>query len=159
MRHYPIREVLCTMDGLKSHHNGNEALKTFADNTIRKVKEEGGTGSINQTYNQCRAVKDKSVSRQIIDWARGKVHGNISQWYFIGILCVGIKYYKVEMWASSFKTINIHTHHRVSFEEWVERIGAHLKTGENNYYRTHADSYHDACPSFWKRMDVEDIQA
>ena len=60
---------------------------------------------------------------------------------------------------SSFKTVNIHTHHRVSFEEWVERIGAHLKTGENNYYRTHADSYHDACPSVWKRMDMEDRQA
>ena len=90
----------------------------------------------------------------MIDWARGKVHEKISQWHRIGILCVGIKYSKVETWVSSFKTINIHPHHRVSFEKWVEGISAHLRTGKKNYYWTYEDSYYDACPSVWKRMDV-----
>ena len=38
VRDYLNLEVLCTMDGFKSHHNGNEALKTFLDNNIRMVK-------------------------------------------------------------------------------------------------------------------------
>ena len=105
------------MDGFKSHHNGNEALKKFADNNIRMVKEEGGTIYVNRSYDKCRAVKYKSVSRQMIEWARGKVYGNISQWHLIGILYVGIKYFKVETWVSLFKTVNIHPRHWVSLEE------------------------------------------
>ena len=159
MRDYTNWEVLCIMNGFKSHHSGNEALKKFADNKIRTVKEAGGTSHVNQSYDQCMSVEDKSVSRQMIDWARRKVHGKISQWHLIGILCVGIKYGKAEKWASSFKNVNIHQHHRVSFEEWVERTSAHIRTGENNYYRTHEDLYYDECPYVWKRMDVEERQA
>ena len=47
MREYPNWEVLFTMDGFKSHHNVTEALKTFEDNNIRAVKEEGGTSHVN----------------------------------------------------------------------------------------------------------------
>ena len=159
MRDYPNWEVLCTIDGFKFHHNGNEALKKFADNKIRMVKKERGTSHINQSYNQFRAVKEKSVPRQMIGWACRKVHGNKSQWHLIGILCVGIKYCKEESWVSLFKTVNLHPHHWVSLEEWVERISAHIRTVEKNYYRTHEDLYYDACPSVWKRMDVEDRQA
>ena len=44
-RDYPNREVLCIMNGFKSHHNFIEALKIVADNNIRAVKEEGGEKS------------------------------------------------------------------------------------------------------------------
>ena len=39
VRDYPNWEVLCTMDGFKSHHNMIEAIKKFADNKIRDVNE------------------------------------------------------------------------------------------------------------------------
>ena len=42
VRYYPNREVICTMDGFKLHHNMAEALKTLSDNNNRDVKEEGG---------------------------------------------------------------------------------------------------------------------
>ena len=67
------------MDGFKLNHNVIEALKTSAVIKIRAVTEEGGTRHVNQMYDQCRAVEDKNVSSQMIDWARGKVSGNISQ--------------------------------------------------------------------------------
>ena len=41
----------------------------------------------------------------------------------------------------------------------MERTSAHIRTGENNYYRTHEDLYYDECPYVWKRMDVEERQA
>ena len=61
------------------------------------------------------------------------------------------------MRVNSFKTLNIHPHHRISFEEWVHRISSHIRTGENNFYHTHQDSYYDACPAIWKKMEVEDL--
>ena len=100
MRDYPNREVLCTMDGFNLHHNMIEALKTFLDNKIRAVKEDWGKSNVNQSYDQCRAVKDKNVSRHMIDWALGKVYGKISQCHLIGILCVGIKYCKEKTWVN-----------------------------------------------------------
>ena len=94
----------------------------------------------------------------MIDLAHGKVHDKISQWHLIGILCVGIKYCKETTWVNSFKTVNIHPHHRVSFEEWVHSISSHLRTGEHNFYCTHQDSYYDAYPAVWKKMEVDDRQ-
>ena len=94
MRDYTNWEVICTMDGFKLHQNVTEDLKTVEDNKIRSVKEEGSTNNVKHLYNKCRAVKDNNVSRKMVDWARGKGHGNISQWHLIGILCVGIKYRK-----------------------------------------------------------------
>ena len=154
VRDYPNWEVICTKDGFKLHKNVTEALKTFTDNKIRYVKEEGVTIHFNHLYDQCRAVEYKNVSRQMIDWAREKFHGKISQWHLIRILCVGIKYYKTTTWFNSSNTINIHPHHRVSFEEWVHYISYHIKTGEKNFYHTLQDSYYDACPSVWNKMEV-----
>ena len=86
--------VICTMYGFKLHHNVKEAPKKFSYNKIRTLKEEGGTSHVSQSYSQCRAVEEKNVSKQMIDWERGKIYGNISQWHLIGMLCVGIKYFK-----------------------------------------------------------------
>ena len=144
VRDYPNWEVICTKDGFKLHKNVTEALKTFTDNKIRYVKEEGVTIHFNHLYDQCRAVEYKNVSRQMIDLAHGKVHDKISQWHLIGILCVGIKYCKETTWVNSFKTVNIHPHHCFSFEEWVHCISSYLKTGEKNFHHKHQDYYYDA---------------
>ena len=50
MREYLNWEDFFTMDGFKSHHNVEEALKTFVDNNIMAVKEKGGTSNVNQSY-------------------------------------------------------------------------------------------------------------
>eukprot|EP00957_Ditylum_brightwellii_P114052 8696037-Ditylum_brightwellii.AAC.1 len=51
----------------------------------------------------------------------------LNQWHDIGCLTAALVEVDTEdIWEKSFKTVNLHPHHRVSFKEWIARISDHV---------------------------------
>ena len=144
------------MDGYGSHVHVNEALNIFREHRIHIVKEEGGTSHVCQSYDQAQAKQDKSAAQQLLEVARGRIHGDIDQWTLLSILIVSIRNMDKKHWENSFKTVNLHPDCRVSFDCWIDKIGQHLQTGELSYFRTNENSHYDAMPVCWKRLSLDD---
>jgi hypothetical protein len=152
---YPHWNVLLTYDGFKSHVNVTEALEVFAQHNIVVVKEESGASDTNQSYDQQQAVADKKATRQLLDIARPRMSQRMDQYKLVGVILVAIKSLPLSLWESSFIRVNLHPHHRMSFEDWIKKIYDKVKTGETKYTRTNDDSYYDAMPAVWKNMSTE----
>lgn len=58
-------------------------------------------------------------------------------------------------WIHSFKKVNLHPHHRVSFQDWCERISHFLQGGESFKPEVLTDGY-ALLPSFWHGMLPEE---
>ena len=80
-----------TYDGFTSHINVTEGLENVAEERIRVGKEEAGTSGFNQSYDKPQAKQDKAQTRQLLELARHKVHGRITQWQLIMVISTAIK--------------------------------------------------------------------
>ena len=127
---HPDWWICTTYNGFKLHINVDKALQVFYDHKIRVAKEEAGTSHVNQAYDQEQSKQDKRVSHELIKMCRTRVTTHIDQWQLIRILTVGIKSLPASVWINSFKTVNLHPQHRVSFDQWLTKIAGHIKTGE-----------------------------
>ena len=76
----------------------------------------------------------------------------MSQELFIGLIAAAIAEAPQHPWKDSFKKVNLHPDHRVSFDVWVERISDKL-AGEGACEKSF--SLCDALPSVWKKMTTE----
>ena len=59
--------------------NVTDTLEMFSEDRIKVGKKEAGTSAFNQAYDRFQAKQDKAQTRQILDLARRKVHGQINQ--------------------------------------------------------------------------------
>ena len=157
IKEHPKWFTCLTFDGFKLHVNTHKSLDTWAKFKHRVTKEEAVTSHVNQAYDQQQARADKRSSRELLDMARSKIKGHIDQWQLIAILIVGIKNLPAKTWTSSFKSVNLHPKHRISFPEWCVKINDHLVTEEKAYVRTNETMY-AAMPAYWKNMSVEQRQ-
>ena len=66
--------------------NVTDALEIFAEERIKVGKEEAGTRTFDQVYDQFQAKQDKSQTRQLLELLHRKVHGPINQWKLIMII-------------------------------------------------------------------------
>ena len=100
-------------DGFKSHVNVAEGLELFTQNKFQCLKEESANSHVNQAYDQQVALMDKKIQRRILDMVRPKLKNKITQWQVIGCLSVALA-------QAAFKSVNLHPHHRVEFNEWLK---------------------------------------
>ena len=63
----------------------------FVEEGIGVGKEDSGTITFNQAYDKLQAKKEKAQTRQILDLARRKVHGRITQWQLIMVISIAIQ--------------------------------------------------------------------
>ena len=129
IRDFPKWWAFLTYDGFKSHVNVTEGLKSFAEERIRVGKEEAGTSAFNQAYDKFQAKQDKYQTRQLLDLARRKVHGRINQWQLIMVISISIQNIPAKVWTDSFVAVNLHTHHQMTFSDWIKKISPAVKTG------------------------------
>jgi hypothetical protein len=111
IRDHPEWWTCITMDGFSSHVNVAEALQQFRDGKHHAVKEEAGTSHINQSYDQDVAKKDKASTRELLEFARGRINRDVDQWTLLGILIVAIRNISTSAWENSFKAVNLHPDH------------------------------------------------
>ena len=93
--------ALLTYDGFKSHVNVTEGLEKFVEERIRVVKEEAGTSAFNQAYDKFHAKQDKAQTRQLLELAQRKVHGQINQYQIIVIISTAIQNIPAKFWTDS----------------------------------------------------------
>jgi hypothetical protein len=58
------------------------------------------------------------------------------------------------MWVASFKKVNLHPDHRISFIDWIKKIDEKVEVGEH-FFSKRNDSCFEAMPSFWHRLTIE----
>ena len=100
---------------------------------IRVGNEEAGTSAFNQTYDKFQEKLDKSQTRQLLESARRKVHGQINQWQNIIIIFTAIQNIPAKVWTDSFVAVNLHPHHRINFPDCIKKISTCVKTGATAY--------------------------
>ena len=147
IRDFPKWWAFLTYDGFKSHVNVTEGLNFFAEERIRVGKEEAGTSAFNKAYDKLQAKQEKAKKRQLLDLARRKVHGQITQWQLTMVISTAIQNISAKVWTDSFVAVNLHPHHGMTFPDWIKRISPALKTGDTAYFCNHEGSYCDAMPS------------
>ena len=94
------------------------------------------------------------ATSQILEMARKKAQARINQWQPNMIITTDIQNISGKVWTDSFVAVNLHPHHCLSFDDWVENISSSLKTGETDYFWNNKWSYYDAMSSVWKKMTV-----
>ena len=134
--------------------NVTDSLIFFAEGRIKVVKEEAGTIAFNQAYDKIQADKDKSQTRQLLEFSRRKVHGQINQWQIIMIISTAIQNIPDKVWKYFFVAVNLHPYHHLSFSSWTKKIAPTVKTGDTEYFQKREGSYYDAMLSIWKNKTM-----
>ena len=70
------------------------------------------------------------------------------------VIFIAIQNISAKVWIDSFVAVNLHTHHRMMFPDWINNISPDVNTGETAYFQSHEGSYYDAMSSIWKMMSV-----
>ena len=130
----------------------------FSEGRIKAGKEESGTSTFNQAYDKFQTNNDKDQTRQILDLARRKFHGQINQWQLIMISYTVIQNIPAKVWIDYFVAVNLHSHHRLSFSGWIKNNAPADKKGETAYFWNYEVFFNDALPSIWKHMTVLKIR-
>ena len=131
-----------------------DALEIFASEMIKVGKEEAGTRDLNQEYRKFQANQDKAQTRQLLELARRKVHGQINHWHITMIIFTAIQNNPSKVWTYSFVAVNLNPHHNLSLYVCIKKIVTAVKTGETAYFRNHESSYYDAMTYVCKNMTV-----
>jgi hypothetical protein len=85
---------------------------------------------VNKIYDQDVAMCDKMNVHTLLDLIHRCFPG-IFQWTLIVACISGFLYNaSANAWKTSLKRANLHTHFRVSFEGWIDKINQHVDTGE-----------------------------
>ena len=71
--------------------NVTDDLEFFAGERIKVGKEEAGTSAFNQVYDKFQANQHKAYTRQLLEMARRKVHGQINQWKLTTIISKNVQ--------------------------------------------------------------------
>ena len=114
-------------------------------------KEEAGTSAFSSAYDKFQAKQDKAQTRQLLQLARKKVHGHISQWQLIAVISASIQNIPAKVCKDSFVAVNLHSCHRMTFHDCIKKISPAVKTGEKEYFRNNEGSYYDDMQLIWKK--------
>ena len=117
IRELPKWWAFLTYNGFKSRVNVTKGPKMFAEERIRVWKEKAGTSTFNQAYDKFQVKQDKAQTRQLLDLARRKVHGRITQWKLIMFISTAIQNIPAKFWKDSFVAVKLHPHHCMEFSE------------------------------------------
>jgi len=151
---HPEWWVCVSMDGFGSHVNVESAHECFAEHKILVIKEEGDTSQVNQAYDQFVAKDDKRIIRDYLHNFRRVV--KMDQWHVIRCAMAAQAQVTAVSWINSFKRVNMHPKHRVSFNDWMKKLADRgiLSEGGNKFYEERG-SMLDAMPACWMRLSVE----
>lgn len=163
IRDHPDWWVVKIIDGFGPHTSSLEAMKIYEAHKIMLLKEEGDTSHVCQAYDQEVAKADKRCMRTSLAFLRraGQVtKGNtpIDGWQLIHVALAIVRELEAGTWVHSFKKVNLHPHHRVSFVEWCERISHFLQGGETFKKEASEVDFYKLLPSFWHGFTPEQKQ-
>ena len=104
------------MDGYSCYVNITSAIKIFVGHKILIIKKEADSSATNQPYDQLFAKKEKSILLPLVDLF-SRLHGVIDQFKPINLMIQALKIGDLQNWVKSFIGVNIHSKHRLTFED------------------------------------------
>ena len=121
-----------TFDGFKSHVKNLEELVHMADANILAVVEGRDSSEINQAFDKfvARAGK-RSASITLDQIRRSHINPVIDQWMLVLVVLAMLRDCRdSNVWENSFVAVNMHPDHRVSFDDWVQKIAPFVKAAD-----------------------------
>lgn len=82
----------------------------------------------------------------------------IDGWDLIHVGLAAVRELAPKSWTTSFKKVNLHPFHRVTFPEWCVRIAHFLQGGQSFRAETSLPDSYLLLPAFWRGMPPEDKQ-
>ena len=143
--------VVKIIDGFGPHTSSLKAMEIYEKAKIMLLKEEAETSHVCQAYDQEVAKADKRSMRKSLAFLRKTTDvtkGVVDGWQLIHVGLAMVRELESDSWIYSFKKVNLHPHHRVSFPEWCERISHFLQGGQSFKSEVVRDSY-ALLPSWW----------
>ena len=119
-------------DGFGVHTKEFLQLIQFAEENVLCAVENRDSSEFNQAFDKFVAKAGKKRARNAIDLLRrSNVSPIIDQWDLVN---VGLSMLRdcdnSNVWEASFIAVNMHPHHRVSFDDWMDRIRGFTRAGE-----------------------------
>ena len=145
-------------DGFKVHLKNLSELLLFSENNILALCEHRDSSEINQAFDRLVARAGKRRASICLDQIRrSHVTPVIDCWTLI---LVGLNMLKdcaaSRVWENSFVAVNMHPHHRISCEEWLEKIGSFVQAA--NKFEPEVIDHFDLLPSAWREQPFEKRQ-
>lgn len=119
-------------DGFKIHtEQFLQLLLFFAHNIICAV-ENRDSSEMNQAFDRWVAKAGKKRARNAIDMLRrSNIQPVIDQWTLVNVgLAMLRDCDQSNVWESSFIAVNMHPHHRISLEDWLDKIAGFTRASE-----------------------------
>lgn len=159
VREKPDWWMIKFIDGFGPHTSSLDAMQIYYDAKILLLKEEGDASHVNQAYDQEVAKNDKITMRECLRYLREseKLRKTvIDGWDLIHVGLAAVRELSPKSWVVSFKRVNLHPSHRVSFSEWCDRISGFLQAGQSFRQETHDVDAYTMLPTFWHGMSTEE---
>ena len=119
-------------DGFKVHTEEFLQLITFAESNFLCAVENRDSSEMNQAFDKWVAKAGKKRARDAIDLLRrSNIQPVIDQWTLV---MVGLAMLRdcdaSNVWESSFIAVNMHPHHRIGVEDWLDKIRGFITSGQ-----------------------------
>ena len=129
------------------------------------AKEEGDSSQVNQAYDRTVALQDKSVARDVLGMLRATTSiskGVVDQWGLVHVMlqCL-LQENSGKAWEVSFIQVNMHPKHRLSFEDWIQKLVTKGVLQSGDTFQGEGDRELDKfsmLPDFWKGMHPTERQ-
>ena len=133
--HNPDWWVHEVIDRFGAHLISEEVNTIRFKNNILSLKEEGDSSSITQAYDKYVVKEDKHIQRNNLTFLRESRQWNSNitdQWGLLhcGLAAVLHTTIHPPLWVNSFIAVNLKPKERISFEEWREKIAAHMQSSD-----------------------------
>ena len=166
-------QVLCSLEGFKSHTKNLRELINFATANVSVLVEERDSSHINQAFDKfvisltmmyynilcthytitlhyMQARGGKETTSKTLELLRGShVTPIIDQYDLVLVGLTMLHNCSVNpLWESSFVAVNMHPKHRMGIEDWLVKIKADVKAADR-FEIEHADNVGGVLPPLW----------
>ena len=158
---FPTLWIYTSVDGFGVHTLDARSNQKLREKRMMMGKEEGDSSDTNQAYDRDAALSDKAGLREYLGFLRSATsvsRGVVDQWGLVHVMVQSILGCTEEIWETSFIKTNLHIKARVSFEEWLKRIEAHLQAGATFKFETLKEKFWLLSP-LWHGMSPDERRA
>ena len=153
IRDHPRWWVFMSFDGFKIHVKLHEALAIYYGHLVNLAKEEADSSGLNQPFDKKVAKDDKVMMRDILSLLRTSTsitRGVVDQYGLVHVALRCVSQFG-EAWETSFRWVNMHPDHRLSFKDWIKKIAPQLQSSCNFKIADNLQKFW-MLPAFWIRM-------
>ena len=144
-----------TFDGFKVHTKMLMQLTIFRSYNIIAAVEDRDSSQINQAFDRLVAKAGKKRAAEALDdLLRSHIMPVIDKW---SLILVGLSMLRdcdsSNVWEASFLAVNMHPLHRISFEDWMDKIQGHVVSAAK--FEDEVINMSELLPNTWLKLPLQ----